>query len=119
CSTTSCSTRVVMTATVIIAVTMLAVWLYLTSVLKAKSATFAFNGSALFSFDIQGAKWTFLHFYDRYSVLLQQVMWLTAAAMVAAGYFHCVTGFYFLLAALIDNILLRALMLYWYEMYSH
>lgn len=104
-----------MTATLIIAVAMLAVWLYLSSHLKARVSP----GSTGYSFDPHGVQWTFLHFYDRYSVLLQHVMWLTAAAMIAAWHSHSITAFYLLFAALADNLFLRALMLYWYEQYSH
>jgi hypothetical protein len=104
-----------MTATLIIAVAMLAVWLYLSSNLKHRLSA----GSTGYTFDVDSTRWTFLHFYDRYSVLMQHVMWLTAAAMIAAWYSHSATAFWILFAALADNILLRALMLFWYESVSH
>jgi hypothetical protein len=104
-----------MTATLIIAVAMLAVWIYLSSYLTRRLPL----GSTGYAFEVDGIRWTFLHFYDRYSVLMQHVMWLTAAAMIAAAYSHSATAFWILFAALADNILLRALMLYWYEGVSH
>ena len=98
-----------MTILIIIGI-LLAVWIFLYEHLKNA------NG---YSMDVAQMSWSFLNFHDRYSVLLRFVGWLTAGGLVAAVHSHNATGAYLLLSALLVNVIFQALMLFWYEGFTH
>jgi len=77
------------------------------------------KNSTGYSMDVAQMTWSFLNFWDRYCVLLRFVGWLTAGGIAAAVHSRNATGAYLLLAALLVNVILQALMLFWYEGFAH
>lgn len=97
-----------MTILIILAV-MLATWFGLYERMKGKT----------FAMDAQGKPWAFIFFHDRYSALLRYVGWITLIGLAVAVRSVNPTAEKLMLAALLDNVILQAAMLFWYEVYCH
>jgi len=95
----------------IIIALMVAMWFFLYERMRAATTGFRM--------DVGNAPWSFLNFYDRYSLLLKFVGTITLGAIVAAVYSHNFTAAYILLAALLDGVFLQAAMLWFYEEFVH
>lgn len=94
----------------IILVLMVAIWFFLYERMRSVASIWM---------DVVNFPWSFLNFYDRYSFLLKFVGTITIGAIAASIWSRNFTAAYIMVFAILDNVILQALMLLFYERFVH
>ena len=103
----------------IIACALVAVWLYLSHMLRLPKCMVGGVEPTGYSLDINGRQYSFLYFYDRYRSILRDICWLTVIGIAAAAEQRNHVALMLLLISLASNVFFQGLMLLWYEAFAH